>query len=137
MKNWILTLSWLFMMDAQGIPIESTRSLRQQVDSYADLLQKDVAKEKNAKKKIRATKRVLGQIKALRENSAPQGPLDEAHMDLLVSVLESLPNESQFRKKNCQKYEMEFINQYEPTAEEAPQEPAVRPGWTVLQSLCQ
>lgn len=146
MKASILTLLlWLLVLDALGavrsrrhheIPIRSSRSLRTQVDSYAELLQKEVIKAKNPRDKFRAVNRVLGQIQALRDNGAPQGALDEAHMDLLVSVLESLPRESQFRKRDCSKYENDLLTQYEPMADESPSEPAVTPGWNVLQSLC-
>ncbi|WP_374074319.1 hypothetical protein [Bdellovibrio bacteriovorus] len=140
MKTVILLLSLLFLvLDAHAaveVPIRSSRSLRQQVDSYAELLEKEVVKAKNTKEKYRAVSRVLVQIKALRDNSAPQGALDESHMDLMVSVLESLPQQGKFKKKECLKYENDLISQYEPTAEEAPQEPAVKPAWTVLQSLC-
>lgn len=146
MKVSILTLLlWLLVLDAHGavrsrrhseIPIRSSRSLKAQVDSYAELLQKEVIRAKNNQAKFRAVNRVLGEIRALRDNSAPQGALDEAHMDLLVAVLESLPRESQFKKRDCSKYENELLGQYEPMAEESPSEPAVTPGWNVLQSLC-
>lgn len=141
MKTVILLLSvWFLVLDAHGaveVPIRSARSLRQQVDSYAELLQKEVVKAKNTKEKYSTMNRVLEQIRSLRDNSAPQGALDESHMDLMVSVLESLPSQGKFKKKECLKYENDLINQYEPAAEEAPQEPAVKPAWTVLQSLCQ
>lgn len=141
MKTVILSLSLLFVvLDAHAaveVPIRSSRSLRQQVDSYAELLEKEVVKAKNTKEKYSAMNRVLVQIKSLRDNSAPQGAIDESHMDLMVSVLESLPQQGKFKKKECLKYENDLISQYEPTAEEAPQEPAVKPAWTVLQSLCQ
>ncbi|MEK2646148.1 hypothetical protein [Bdellovibrio sp. BCCA] len=140
MKSVILLFStWFLVLDAHAaieVPVRSSRSLRQQVDSYAELLEKEVVKAKNTKEKYSAMNRVLGQIKSLRENSAPQGALDESHMDFVVSVLESLPAQGKFKKKECLKYENDLLSQYEPTAEEAPQEPAVKPAWTVLQSLC-
>nr|BFD60294.1 hypothetical protein CKG001_24010 [Bdellovibrio sp. CKG001] len=119
------------------IPIYSNRSVRQQVDTLAELLEKEVGKAKNNRDRFRAMNRVVGQIKSLRDNSVPQGAQDEAHMDLMVSVLESLPSEKNFKKKDCAKYESDLINQYEPTAEEVPQEPAVQPAWKVLSFLCQ
>lgn len=145
MRNWILTLSiWFLVLDAHGsvrhrtpeVPVRSTRSLRQQVDSYIEMLEKDVATARNSKEKYRSLRRVVGQIKILRENSSPQGALDESHMDLLISALESLPSESKFKKRECSRYESELIDQFEPAADEAPQEPAVKPSWVVLQSLC-
>ncbi|WP_253696312.1 hypothetical protein [Bdellovibrio bacteriovorus] len=138
---FLAAFTWLLVLDAsaairQEVPIQSQRSLRQQVDSYAELLQKEVVKARNNKERFSSVHRVLGQIKTLRDNSAPQGALDEAHMDLMVSVLESLPQQKNFKRRDCYKYENDLVSQFEPTAEEAPIEPAVRPGWDVLQSLC-
>lgn len=119
------------------IAIYSNRSVRQQVDTLAELLEKEVSKAKNNRDRFRATNRVVGQIKSLRDNSVPQGAQDEAHMDLMVSILESLPSEKSFKKKDCPKYESDLLNQYEPTAEDVPQEPVVQPAWKILNSLCQ
>lgn len=144
MKAVVLVISLLlFVAESNAaarqpeVPIRSPRSLRQQVDSYAELLQKEVIKAKNNRERYGAMNRVLGQIRSLRDNSAPQGALDESHMDLMVSVFESLPGQGKFKKRDCAKYENDLLNQYEPTAEESPEEPAVKPAWTVLQSLCQ
>lgn len=122
---------------AVEVPIRTDRSVRQQVDTYAELLEKEVTKVKKVKDKYNTLVRVKNQIKSLRETSQPQGAQDEAHMDLLVSVLESLPSQKVFNKKDCEKYEAELLGQFEPVEDEdSPQNPAVRPGWSVLQSLC-
>ena len=118
------------------VPVRSTRTLRQQVDSYAELLQKEIGISKNAKEKFRALKHSLSQIRMIRENTAPQGAVDESHMDLMVSILESLPKEREFKRKECAVYENDLINQYDPTAEEAPTEPAVIPAYEFLKSVC-
>lgn len=140
MKSFCLGIFLLvFAINVYGaveIPIHSSRSLRQQVDTYAEMLQKEVVTAKNKKEKYRSLTKALNQIKALRENTPTQSALDESHMDLIVSSLESLPSQSKFKKKDCGKYENDFLNQYEPGADEEPQESAVRPGWQVLQSLC-
>lgn len=112
-------------------------SVRQQVESLTEKLEKEVSTAKNNKERYHAMKRTLAQIRSLRDNSLPQGAQDEAHMDLMASVFDSLPKEANFKRKDCAKYEYDLINQYEPTTEEMPQEPAVQPGWKVLASLCQ
>lgn len=148
MKLFVLVIAVVCVLDAHAIvpqqglgageiAVRSNRSVRQQVDTYAELLQKEVLKAKNNRDKYRAMNRVVSQIKTLRDNSVPQGAQDEAHMDLMVSVLESLPREKNFKKKDCAKYENDLISQFEPTAEDIPQEPAVQPAWKVLESLCQ
>lgn len=148
MKASILVLIWIFVWDAHGsvrkhnqshreIPISSSRSLRQQVDSYVELLEKEINEAKSNKDRFHSLNHILQEIRSLRDNGAPQGAVDEAYMDLLVSVLESLPTEKKFKKTECSKYENDLISQFEPQAEEAPEEPAVKPGWSVLHSLCQ
>lgn len=117
--------------------IQSSRTLRERVDSYAELLAKETQNSKTTNDKYRAINRVLREIKTVREKNLAQNAWDEAHIELLVSVLESLPLERKFRKKDCSKYKNDLLNQYEPLAEEAPEEPAVKPGWTVLKSLCE
>jgi hypothetical protein len=80
---------------------------------------------------------VEDQINGLRDNNNAQSSQDESYMDLMTSVLESLPTQKEFKKKNCGKYEADLLNQFDPTAEEEPSEVAVKPGWNALQSLCQ
>ena len=118
------------------VAVRSARPLRQQVESYVELLQKESIKAKTTKDKYRALEHSLAQIRMLRENSEPQNAKDEAQMDLLVSVLESLPKQREFKKKECPQYENELISTYEPTTEEAPKEPAVKPGWDFLRAVC-
>ena len=145
MKFWLLIVMLsLLVWESHGavrkrtpeIPVQSSRSLRQVVDSYAEMLEKEVRKAKNNKERFRSHRRVLGQIRILRDNSVTQSAQDEAHMDLLVSSLEAIPEEKKFKQRECARYESDFLEQFEPTAEEAPQEPAIKPSWEVLRSLC-
>ena len=141
MQQLVIFLMGLFFVvtafGAVEIPIRTTRSIRQQVDIYGELLQKEVAKVKSVKEKYKTISRVKSQIKELRASSSPQGLQDEAHMDLLVSVLEALPEQKSFKRKDCLKYESELLVEFELVAEDKPQNPAVKTGWEVLQSLCQ
>lgn len=137
----ILCGSFIFSADSvlasKGhIPIRSDRTLLQEVETHSELLQKKIAMSKNKKEKFSVLSSVLGQIQMLRENSPPQNASDEARINLMVSVLESLPRKSEFKKQDCAKYEEALINQFEPGADEEPQEPAVQPGWRVLKALC-
>lgn len=116
--------------------MQSQRNVREQVDILIRRMESDIEKAPSDRERFRVMNQTLGKIRSLRDNSVPQGARDEAHMDLMVTVLESLPKQSAFQKKNCLRYENDLINQFEPTAEDAPQEPAVVPGWRVLESLC-
>ncbi|XGC79888.1 hypothetical protein ACES2L_11160 [Bdellovibrio bacteriovorus] len=119
-----------------GMDVRSQRSLRQQVDSYVKLLEQEVQTAQSQSDRFKFINQVLTQIKTLRDNGAPQSALDDTHMDLVVTVLESIPKERDFKRNRCLTYENDLLNQFEPTAEDNPTEPAVKPGWNVLQSLC-
>lgn len=145
MKKWFFAFFiWLLVVEASAavrqrtpeVPVRSTRSFRQQVDSYAEMLGKEIATAKTTKEKYRSLRLVLGRIQELRDNNTGLTAQDEAHTDLLISVLEAIPSEGKFKKKDCSSYEVDFLNQFEPAAEEGPQEPAVKAGWGLLQSLC-
>ncbi|MNL33403.1 hypothetical protein D3C87_1553140 [compost metagenome] len=57
-------------------------------------------------------------------------------MELVLAVLDSIPRGKGFHRGDCDKYENDLINQYEPLAEDEPEEPAVKPGWNALQAIC-
>lgn len=118
------------------IPVTSGRAIRLQVESLAELMQKEIVIAKNVKEKFRLLGRAEDQIISLRENHPSQNAQDESYMDLVMAVFGNIPEEKEFKKKDCAKYEADLLNQFEPTAEEMPTEPAVLPGWTALQALC-
>lgn len=118
------------------IPVNSGRTLRAQVDTYAELLQKEIVMAKNNKERFRAIRRVTDEIKVVRENNMPQSAQDEAYMDLMMAVFDTVPTEKNFKKSDCSRYENEIISQFEPTADMEPMEPAVKPAWTALTVLC-
>ena len=132
----VFAVEFAFAARQPEVPVRSARTLRQQVDSYAELLQKEVGIAKSTKDKYQALEYSLSQIRVLRENTPTQEISDEAHMDLIVTVLDSLPKKREFKKKDCAQYQNDFVNQYEPSAEEGPKEPAVKPAWDFLQSVC-
>lgn len=118
------------------IPIHSGRSLRQQVETTAEFSVKEMELARNNKERFRILKKIDHQISVLRENSPMASDQDETFMDLLVTVLKALPSEKEFNKKDCAKYEADLLNQFDPTAEDIPTIPAVKPGWSVLKLLC-
>jgi len=119
-----------------AIPQPKAFTVRSVVESYINGLQVEVINAKNNTERFQAINRTLEEIRALRDTAPPQNQREEGQMNLMVSVLESLPDQEEFRKKDCPAYQNDFLNQYDPLAEEAPEEPAVKPGWTILQSLC-
>lgn len=129
----ILALSSLLIA---AIPPNQVQNVRLEVERYALGLQVDVMNAKQNSERFRTLNRALDEIKMLRDNTFTATQADEGYMDLMVNALESIPPESQFKRKDCAKYENDFLNQFEPLADEAPIEPAVKPGWVVLQALC-
>lgn len=112
------------------------KSLRSQVNSYVTTLNKELAQEKNKHEKFKLLARAVDDITMLRDNSIPQSAQDDAYMDLIVAVYESIPSEKDFKKGDCRRYENDMLNQFEPNADEMPSEPAVKPGWQALQLIC-
>lgn len=121
---------------SREIPINSGRTIRQQIDTLVELMLKELAVAKKSKEKFQTLLRTEEQISALRENAPALAVQDEVYVDLLMSVLKSLPAEKEFKKRDCEKYRVDLLDQFEPTAEDAPQEMAVKPGWEALQLLC-
>ncbi|MFM6928008.1 MAG: hypothetical protein ACKOX6_06055 [Bdellovibrio sp.] len=143
MKIWII----IFIMIVSGssfaavplrieFPASHGVSLRVQVDSYVAALNKELGSNENNHEKFKVLSRVVDEITMLRDNGLPQSARDDAYMDLMVAVYESIPAEKDFKKRDCLRYENDLLNQFEPNADDAPTEPAVKPGWQALQSLC-
>ena len=119
-----------------AIPQPKPFSVRSVVESYINGLQVDVLNAKNNTDRFQAINRTLEDIRALRDTAPPQNQREEGQMNLMVAVLESLPDQEDFKKVDCPIYQNDFINQYDPLAEDTPEEPAVKPGWTILEALC-
>lgn len=119
-----------------AIPQPKPFTVRSAIESYVNGLQVDVINAKNNSERFQAINRTLEDIRALRDTAPPQNQREEGQMNLMVAVLESLPDQEDFKKVDCPIYQNDFINQYDPLAEDTPEEPAVKPGWTILESLC-
>lgn len=119
-----------------AIPQSKPFTVRSAVESYVNGLQVDVINAKNNSERFQAVNRTLEDIRALRNTAPPQNQREEGQMNLMVAVLESLPDQEDFKKVDCPIYQNDFINQYDPLAEDTPEEPAVKPGWKILESLC-
>lgn len=121
---------------SREIPVSSGRSVRLQVDSFAELMVKEISLAKKNSEKFRILGRAEDQILSLRENNVSQTAQDEAYMDLMISVFDAIPDEKDFKKSECEKYESDLMNEFDPTADDEPQIPAVKPGWAALEALC-
>jgi hypothetical protein len=119
-----------------AIPQPKAFTVRSVVEGYINGLQIEVINAKNNTERFQAVNRTLDEIRSLRDTAPPQNQREEGQMNLMVSVLESLPEQHEFKKKNCASYQNDFLNQYDPLAEDVPEDPAIRPGWTILQALC-
>lgn len=142
-KIWIIILSMIISMSSfAAVPLRiefsppGGKPLRTQVDNYIVALNRELASGRNNHEKFKTLSRAVDEITMLRDNSMPQTAQDDAYMDLMVAVIESLPAEKDFKRPNCLRYENDLLNQFEPNADDTPTEPAVKPGWQALQSLC-
>lgn len=129
-RGLIVALLWMFGVSAAWgeVPVRSERSLRQQFESYVELLQKEVlfSKAKEKKQKFALLSQALLQMKTLRVEMTSLTAAEVAPMDTLISALEALPSQKAFKKKNCAQY-----------AQRLPQETAAQVAVDFLQTLCQ
>lgn len=116
-----LSVSW------SVVPVQSERSLRQQFDSYVELLQKEVlfSKSKEKRQKFSLLSHALGQMKALRLEMQALTLEESRNMDTLIAGLEALPSLKGFKKKKCPEYFARL-----------PQEVAAQPARDFLGTLC-
>ena len=110
--------------------------VRQQINFYAQELDYNLRLAQSQNEKFRAINHATVQLIVLKDNALTQTAADEGYMELMIDVLDSIPRGRDFNRENCDRYENDLLNQYEPFAEEEPQEPAVKPGWNALQALC-
>lgn len=115
---------------AAEIPVRSSRSVREQFDSYSELLRKEIlfSKEKDRKKRFSLLNHALEQMKILRREIESTENPDVAHMDQLISSLEALPSKKKFKRKNCGEYQAALT-----AASQTPHELAL----DFIKSLCQ
>ena len=116
---------------------QSKRPVREQIQASLMKLESTLQQSQNTNEKFRALQRSLSEIELIRDYGQPENRADKTHTDLTVAALHALPTEVAFKKDDCAKYESDFINQFDPLAEDEPQEPALQPAWDILKSLCQ
>lgn len=135
MLRILIVLFFSFLMLA-AIPQPKPFTVRSVVEGYINGLQVEVMSARNNAERFQAINRTLEEIRALRDTAPPQNQREEGQMNLMVSVLESLPDQKDFDRKECPSYQNDFLNQFEPLADDIPEDPAIRPGWTILQAMC-
>ena len=96
-----------FQISAAEVPVRSARTLRDQFDSYTELLKKEILfnKEKDKKKRFSLLNQAMEQMKLLREEAGTSDRPDAAHMDQVIASLNALPSKKKFKRKNCDEYQ--------------------------------
>ena len=123
--------------DMQRLEIITPPSgVRQQVNAYTQQLEDDLSRAQTQNDKYRALNRATYQLKILKENALTQTLEDDGYMELMIAVMDSVPRGRAFHKEDCDLYRNDLLNEFEPLAEEEPEEPAVKPGWSALQAFC-
>ncbi|AHI06473.1 hypothetical protein BDW_09865 [Bdellovibrio bacteriovorus W] len=86
--------------------------------------------------KFQEIQKTLLEIQSYQEAQPAVSKAEQGRVQLLVAVLEALPKARGFNVKDCEKYRNEYLEEFEPMAEEAPEDPSVLYGWDVLEKLC-
>lgn len=86
--------------------------------------------------KFQEIQKTLLEIQNFQETRAVASSGEQGRVQLLIAVLEALPKAQEFKLKDCEKYQSEYLEEFEPMADEVPQDPSVLYGWDVLTKLC-
>ena len=118
------------------VRIPSKRTLRQQVNLYVELLDKEVLKAKLQKDKVDAVKRVSSLIQDLSAQSEGASLQDRRYSEYLLEGLKTIPTGKRFKNKNCDSYHnnVEELAQTWSDADAAKE--ALAPTQRILQAVC-
>lgn len=86
--------------------------------------------------KFQEIQKTLLEIQSFQDTRTAASRGEQGRIQLLVAVLEALPKAQDFKMKDCERYRSEYLEEFEPMAEEVPQDPSVLYGWDVLTKLC-
>lgn len=99
-------------------------------------LQVRLSETRDRLEKFQEIQKTLIEIQNLQETRSATSKGEQGRVQLLIAVLEALPKAQDFELKNCEKYRSEYLEEFEPMADEIPQDPSVLYGWDVLTKLC-
>jgi hypothetical protein len=131
-----LFTSWMVLAAIPPQSVTEYSPARSRADQRATLLERDMLRADSNDERMQSLNRAIADLRYMNENALRETAKDQGYMSLMVAVLDSIPKNKDFKKSDCGKYESDMLNQFEPTAEEEPDDPAVRHGWYVLQALC-
>lgn len=131
-KIFFLYLIFVSSMAYTAVPSPVSPVLEKKLLS----LQVRLSESQNRLEKFQEVKKTLKEVQEFQENRAESTLTEAGRVQLLVAILESLPRAAKFDLKNCDKYRSEYLEEFEPMADEAPQDPSVLYGWDVLDKLC-
>lgn len=99
-------------------------------------LEKNLAKEKNADKRLELYLKAQEEISTIRKKNPRQEESDEIAMGLFFDTLAELPPQKDFKKENCADYIKKSKSQMHSSSSENPYEEIVKRGWKILSSIC-
>jgi hypothetical protein len=114
----------------------SPPSVKAQVDLEMQALLQGMGTTTALEDRMKMLSRFELVVKGLREHSPRQAEEDELYLDTYLGMLAEIPREKHFKKASCGEYTSRLKFDYEPTAEGAPEDPAVEAGLKTLAALC-
>lgn len=139
MKFYILLVSFFVTATcfaAREIPIFSKRTLKQRVDLYVELLNKETDKAKDRKEMFEAVKNAKAQVRNLTDESLNTSEQDHLFTEVLMTGLQSLPNNKQFKVSNCESYRQDLQKLTERWEKSPLVDEGLKPAQDFLQSVC-
>lgn len=111
-------------------------ALRQQVESDLLNLQRNLGKSSKRPEQLRFLAQFEKQLKQERSRKPRQTEVDEIFFDQLLGVLSEIPRSKTSDSSDCSRTRAQILANFEPSAQDEPQNPAVKYGLSILKEIC-
>ncbi|GIL16972.1 MAG: hypothetical protein BroJett040_07230 [Oligoflexia bacterium] len=111
-------------------------TLRQSVDSLIMNSERNIKSSKGLQSKLKSLDKLEKEFKKLRQENARQHVADELYFDNFIGAVVMIPKKD-FAVEKCSKYKTRILAEYDPSAKEGFENPAVQKALKILDALCE
>ena len=109
MKNlWVVASIFVcHFAFAAHFPVVSGRSLEQRADTIYEMVGKELIYTTKTKEKFKSIQASIQDFNRLLDSDENMTPENREHIETYVAALKSLPSKKEFKKENCDEYEVD------------------------------
>lgn len=133
----LVFLSGVTWAGKKEIPVSSGRSMRQQIETQAEFIEKEFVVAKNNKERLKIVKKISSKFASFKKNSSELSDEDQQFLAKVLKGFAFLPQDKKFKQTECAHLQKEFLSQFPVGADGKPQEFTAHYSWNALQSFCQ